>query len=276
LYGDSLLLLKGANAWKQHGPGKFGDKQVSIGKEVHADLEMWRWCVRNNSTLSTPIVTHIKRQPIQTWLSDASFEAIGGCCVESGIWWRFNLTQEMMTRVQKEAHKGRAQMLLNINILELLGMVMTAYVIVVQLHMQPEFDGDLVLLRGDNKSAVHWVNKAGGARDPRAGALMRLFGVVEMSSSWCFKANYIKGSDNSIADTISRGNYSDVSSRLTALYPHVHWQEVTLSQETLLIITRALASNWQQQHWAQELWSHIATISTTGVTSATEQIDLTI
>jgi hypothetical protein len=80
----------------------------------------------------------------------------------------------------------------------------------IQLHIQPDYDGDLVLLRGDNKSAVHWTNKAGGTKDPRAGALMRLFGVVEMSTKWCFKANYIKGVENTLADTISRGSTNDV------------------------------------------------------------------
>jgi hypothetical protein len=150
--------------------------------------------------------------------------------------------------VLKEAHKGQSTMLLNINILELLGMVVSAYVMSIQLHIQLDYDGDLVLLRGDNKSAVHWINKAGGTKDPRAGALMRLFGVVEMSTKWCFKANYIKGFENTLADTISRGSTNDVLQRLTLLQPNIHWQQVTLSQQTLNIITEALVSDWQPRH----------------------------
>ena len=42
------------------------------------------------------------------------------------------------------------------------------------------------MLRGDNALVITWVNKWGATRDPRATFLLRLIGVVEMSTGWCF------------------------------------------------------------------------------------------
>jgi hypothetical protein len=234
------------------------------------------WFFFKETELRTPIVTHIKRKHVQTWASDASFEAIGGYCLETGTFWRYDLTQEEASRVLKEAHKIKPTMLLNINILELLGMVVSAYVMSIQLRIQQEFDGDLVLLRGDNQSAVHWINKAGGTKDPRAGALMRLFGVVEMSFKWCFKANYIKGVENTLADTISRNNANNVLQRLTLLQPNIQWQQVTLNQQILNVITEAFVSNWQPQHWGRELWSRMTVTGNSGVNSVIDVTEATI
>jgi hypothetical protein len=78
--------------------------------------------------------TH-QRQHAQTWASDASFEAIGGYCLETGTFWRYDLTQEEASRVLKEAHNNQPTMLLNISVLELLGMVVSAYVMSTQLHI---------------------------------------------------------------------------------------------------------------------------------------------
>jgi hypothetical protein len=96
----------GANAWRQRGPGVAGSKRVTVGTEVHADLDMWRWFFLNETELRTPIVTHIKCKHVQTWASDASFEAIGGYCLETGTFWHYDLTQEEASRVLKEAHKN--------------------------------------------------------------------------------------------------------------------------------------------------------------------------
>jgi hypothetical protein len=108
------------------------------------------------------------------------------------------------------------------------------------------------------------------------GALMRLFGVVEMSTKWCFKANYIEGVENTLADTISRGSTNDMLQRLTLLQPNIHWQQVTLSQQTLNIITEALVSDWQPRHWGRELWSLMTITGDNGVISAIDVTETTI
>ena len=65
--------------------------------------------------------------------------------------------------------------------LELLGIVVSAFVLVSSRADQPSATGDRALLRGDNKAAVHWVRRCRGGVELRSGALMRLLGVLEVS-----------------------------------------------------------------------------------------------
>ena len=47
---------------------------------------------------------------------------------------------------------------LSINVLELLGMVVTARIFVAQSNARPSYARDSILMRGDNMSAVQWVS----------------------------------------------------------------------------------------------------------------------
>ena len=60
------------------------------------------------------------------------------------------------------------------------------------------------MLRGDNEAAVHWVRRCWAALESRSGALMRLLGVIEVSSGWHFEATHVRGIHNAAADVISR------------------------------------------------------------------------
>ena len=67
---------------------------------------------------------------------------------------------------EPDSNEGRER--ITINLLELCGIVMTAYVTQVILQDRPKMPGDTVLLRGDNVSAVSWINRCGGSRNRRA------------------------------------------------------------------------------------------------------------
>ena len=119
---------------------------------------------------------------------------------------------------------------ISINLLEMLAMVITAYVMVVQKSDHSSIEGTPVVMLGDNVSAVTWVNKCGGTRDPRAAFLMRYLGRIEMRAGWCFEAAHIPGVTNVLADGISRWPRENINSRLSSLYPRVHWQEESLGK----------------------------------------------
>ena len=55
------------------------------------------------------------------------------------------------------SRKGGDRNRLSVNILELMGMVMTAYAMIVIRKDRPTKEGESVLLRGDSSSAVQWV-----------------------------------------------------------------------------------------------------------------------
>ena len=65
----------------------------------------------------------------------------------------------------------------SINVLGLLGMVMTAFVMIVVRRDRPGLVGAPVLMRGDSSSAVQWVKKCkGGKREVRPGEMVRILG----------------------------------------------------------------------------------------------------
>ena len=132
---------------------------------------------------------------------------------------------------------------LSMNVFELLGMVMTAWALTVHAGARPEYPGQSVLTRGDNMSAVHWVNKCRGAREPRSRALMRMLGVLEMRNEWRFRAKHIRGVANTLADGISRWKRDEIGCILRAFRPDVRWEEQHLGQEALDITSAVLDSS---------------------------------
>ena len=105
---------------------------------------------------------------------------------------------------------------LSINVLELLGMVMTAFVMIVIKKDKPGRVGEPVLMRGDSSSAVQWVkNCKGGKGEVRSGGMMRFFGVLEQIGGWCFQVKHVRGVENRLADGITRWKEDEIQSGLT-------------------------------------------------------------
>lgn len=144
------------------------------------------------------------------------------------------------------------------NVFELLGMVMTAWALTVHAGDRREYPGQSILMRGDNMSAVHWVNKCRGAKEPRSGALMRMMGCLEMRNEWRFRAKHIKGLANTLADGISRWKHEEITAKLRSFRPDICWQEQKLGQEAvdltsirgvgLKLIGRSIAQSSQRSY----------------------------
>lgn len=69
---------------------------------------------------------------------------------------------------------------ITINPFELLGMVVTVWVVIEFVGHRPDAAGDPILTRSENIAAVPWVSRYGGARDTRACLLMRFLGRLEL------------------------------------------------------------------------------------------------
>ena len=89
-----------------------------------------------------------------------------------------------------------------INLLELLGMVVTAWVMLELVGDRPDAEGDPILTRDDNRVAISWFTRCGGARDKRACLLMRMIGRLDLTEGWNHTAKYIAGVQNILADGI--------------------------------------------------------------------------
>ena len=76
-------------------------------------------------------------------------------CLETGLWWRVEFDDDTTKRLRAHV-QGRGD--LCINVLKLLAMIVTAWAFTVDLNVAPQYVGENILMRGDNMSAVHWVN----------------------------------------------------------------------------------------------------------------------
>ena len=68
-------------------------------------------------------------------------------------------------------------------------MVLTAWVMHELVGDHPGSKGDPILMRGDNFASVTWANRCGGAKDKRAGLMMRMLGRLEIQGGWRYDAN---------------------------------------------------------------------------------------
>ena len=108
----------------------------------------------------------VARPPCHTLTSDASKHVVEGSCLETGQYWRYNLSQEELARFCGSSKHIQSEDNICVNALALLGMVMSAHMLVLVYGEHPVGDKDCVLLRSDNEAAVHWVRRrrGGGVR----------------------------------------------------------------------------------------------------------------
>ena len=225
--------------------GKHRRGCVKLSREFHDDLAFWKIVVEmatgpNGTTrLEAPLFCCFSQPPSRILISDASGDGMGGFCLESGRWWRIDFMEDIRARLRKRVGSRDE---LSMNVFELLGMVVTAWALTVHAWARPEYPGQSILMRGDTISAVHWVNKCRGAREPRSGALMRMLGCLEMRNEWRFRAKHIKGVENTLADGISRWKHDEIALNLHSYRPDIRWQEQHLGQEALDLTSAVLAS----------------------------------
>ena len=82
-----------------------------------------------------------------------------GFCLETGVYWRYDLDAGERSRFCGSCKSVEGENDVPIDVLEVLGMVVSAWVLVCLCAERPVGLGDCVLLRGDNEAAVEWVRR---------------------------------------------------------------------------------------------------------------------
>jgi hypothetical protein len=271
-YTWRMLQMEGMNETDTDGRWRKGAK-VQLTAQFHHHLNLWRWLVKRATTCERPVYApsflHVRRQWVIRWFSDASFLAIGGCCPELGLWWRWDLPESVKRRLINRLKRGDYDFnTIFINQLELLAMVITAYVIcMMEGHKGDPKEAKPVWMRGDNKTAVHWVNNAHAGSEERSDAMVRWLGVIEVLSGFCFSASHVLGKDNGMADAITRVPWDEIADLLHALSPTSHWRQVELDQFALSLITSALGETSQPHQLETALMQRTEDLSRFGATS---------
>ena len=153
------------------GGSKTQNRTVGLGREFHANLLFWKWAIdhellHEGEARSAPCYTAIKRPENRHYLSDASFEAVGGFCAKRKVVLRYDLPKELMAELKGKADR-RETCTITINLLEALGMVMIAWVMLELVGHRVDAKKDPILMRGDNTAALSWIARCGEARDKR-------------------------------------------------------------------------------------------------------------
>ena len=96
-------LRGGGDAWGRLRRNAEAERIVKITPEFMADVGWWRWFVqqerwKRGERLTAPFFRFVKQAPSRRWYSDASYQAVGGFCLETGWWWRYGLNGEERSR----------------------------------------------------------------------------------------------------------------------------------------------------------------------------------
>ena len=78
------------------------------------------------------------------------------------LYWRYDLSDDEQVPSRGSSLDVVEVHDISIHVLELLGMAISAWMLVVLCEDLPTQAGDCVMLRGDNKAAVHWVRRCRG------------------------------------------------------------------------------------------------------------------
>jgi hypothetical protein len=233
-----------------------GTGVARLQQEFHNDLDWWRFLVEHvqhmATPLSCPLWAHVKVPPHLVAASDASRKGLGGCCEPQlgclGWWWALMLPPDLQLRY----NAAGADDAVWVNEVELAGMVINAWVALVV--MRQLVGAACLLLLGDNTSAVAWIAKCGTARNPTAGTLVRVLGVLSVVTEVSFKAQHVAGKDNGIPDAISRFLVGKLmADGSSAPAPPAAWLQVTLPPELCENVLGALRGSCSLAPWLANL-----------------------
>jgi hypothetical protein len=251
----------------QHGDETLqGETRIFIGPEVHRDIAWWQHklgcdgpeeeedLLKVDKNFIAPIARCIDIAPTHEWHSDASYEyGIGGVCMATGVYWSYALSAEQKSRLVRDKVQKGSWNQLHINELELAGMVVMVHVMTVLCGVRPSVPGETVRLLGDNMSAVCRLEKAGGAKNPRASIMVRWLGALEYYSGWSIHSQHVAGEKNEYADTVSRMCPADAQVWLEEKAPEVPWRYVKLGPWLHRAMTELLLSRFPSQRWETSL-----------------------
>ena len=164
-------------------------ERLQLTPDFNAHVEFWRLLLEGAlgspvCTLHAPLYSFCSQSYPRTQWSGASGYAMRGYCLESGAWWRVDFDEGVRNRLRQkvEARDDRS-----INVLELFGIVLTAWAFTNLGAGSPQHARGTVLKGGDHMPTGPW------DKNGRSGTSMRMMGCLETVSGWRFQAKHVRG-----------------------------------------------------------------------------------
>ena len=94
-------------------------------------------------SLSAPFYAHVLRRSVRHYFSDFGVDAIGGYCPELQVFWRYTIDPQLSSEMERSKSCE-----ITINLLELCGMIITAFVVQILLADRPTSEAESVMMEG--------------------------------------------------------------------------------------------------------------------------------
>ncbi len=197
--------------WRNHA--------ISIAPDTFRDIQLLRTTLlpQHAALWTRPIGLLVPRDPTSEVFSDACYEAIGGYSRDWGFCWRLR-REALITagfdmkllEADGEPSLAADNAGLHINVLEFLAVIVNLWLTLKLVKAQNVVPpgGHVISVRCDNTSAVSWLRYAARAHSPVVRTLayiaQRIICLSQTSDVVRIATSHIKGSDNTIADAMSR------------------------------------------------------------------------
>jgi len=205
-------------------------KKFHITKSLRTELKLLLYLFSNRSSFpfTTPIAHIISRDPEFQALGDACLDGAGGFSTNMSFWWYVDWPPDISSRTLKhftKKYKGLQNQLLSINLLEYVA-ILVSYAAAIQSlrtfsysipHPNPTIN-----ILSDNTTALSWTRKAASSTAEGKALAFLMTSLMVHNPSLHLSATFIPGSDNDIADSISRMQTSKnklTFSQLSQKYP---------------------------------------------------------
>ena len=110
------------------------------------------------------------------------------------------------------------------------------------------------MMRGDNVSAVSWVNRCGGSRNRRAGIFIGMLGRMEIERGWRQVAKHIPWVENRLPDGTSRWPEEEIHNDVNRLTQEQGWKRQELAGGNT-VLDKILNLNLPKERLDDHLWS---------------------
>ena len=198
----------------------------TLSNSEKEDIILWKHLLHRSSSIGTRIDHITFSIPLSFAISDACPYGMGGFTSE-GIAWRWQLPTELLGK-------------LSINLLEFIAAIVTIYMSLKILKINESEKGIKLLSFTDSSSALGWLHHStfNPVENPLHDKSARFLAHMMIDNNSSLYSQHIKGSQNQIADSLSRD---------------FHWDNITLITHLRSVYDSQMPNHFQIYQLPEEI-----------------------